>query len=70
MNMRSLSSHTKAELIDLYDEYFTTVINIEADAQSLGYSCYNEQIDDLIWILVFEKTAELSDINMPADQLT
>jgi len=28
---------TKAELRDLYDEYFTTVINIKADAQSLGY---------------------------------
>ncbi len=46
---------TKSELRDLYDEYFTTVINIEADAQSLGYTCSSEQIDDLIWILVFEK---------------
>ena len=46
---------TKAEFRDLQDEYFTTVINIEADAKSFGYSCGSEQIDDLIWILVLEK---------------
>lgn len=46
---------SKAEYRDLQDEYFTTAINIKADAKRLGFSCSMEQIDELIWILVFEK---------------
>lgn len=47
-------SCTNEEYTDLQDEFFTTVENMEADLQSIGYSCTYEQIDELIWIIVSE----------------
>lgn len=48
-------SCSETEFKDLQDEFFSTVLSIKADAESLGYSCKYEQIDELIWILVFDK---------------
>lgn len=50
------ASAAKEELDDLQDEFFSTVVNLKAQGQSLGYSCSWEQIDALIWMVVLTKT--------------
>lgn len=46
---------TKEEFTDLQNEFFTTVKNIEKEAEAFSYSCTHTQIDDLIWMIVLQK---------------
>lgn len=50
-----ISSCSPTELLDIYDEYFALVVEIEKIFISLEYTCSIEQVDDLIWIICAQK---------------